>query len=90
MRMASSANSSDSHGTDGAQAAASSTQETGEPGIASESASKPSPKKIGSRSLWLWVAAGYLFMSILWAVMFKAAATVNVQSVPLATQGIRP
>ena len=60
------------------------------PPISAESATKPAPNKQGSLSLWLWVAAGYIFLSILWTVMFQVAATANVQSVPLATQGTKP
>lgn len=44
----------------------------------------------GARSLWLWVAAGFLFIAILWAAMFIAARHADTRSVPLATQGGRP
>lgn len=37
-----------------------------------------------SRSLWLWVAAGFLLLAAVWAVMFTAAHRAQVQSVPLA------
>jgi hypothetical protein len=42
------------------------------------------------RSLWLWVAAGFLFIAVLWAAMFTAAREANIQSVPLATKGGKP
>ncbi len=60
------------------------------PPLPADSAAQPARDKKGSLSLWLWVAAGYIFLSILWTVMFKVAATANVQSVPLATQGAKP
>jgi len=41
-------------------------------------------------SLWLWVAAGFLFVAILWAAMFTAARQADTRTVPLATQGGRP
>lgn len=44
----------------------------------------------GGRSLWLWVAAGFLFVTILWAAMFTAARHADTRSVPLATPGGRP
>ena len=53
-------------------------------------AAESSPKKSSSLSLWLWVTAGYIFMSILWTVMFKVVGSANVQSVPLVTQGAKP
>ena len=36
------------------------------------------------RSLWLWVAAGFLVLAGVWAVLFAAAHRAQVQSVPLA------
>ncbi len=44
----------------------------------------------GGYSLWLWVAAGFLFVAILWAAMFTAARQADTRTVPLATQGGRP
>ena len=41
-------------------------------------------------TLWLWVAAGFLFLAILWAAMFTAARSADTRTVPLATQGGRP
>ncbi len=36
------------------------------------------------RSLWLWVAAGFLFVAVLWTGMFIATRSANVTTVPLA------
>jgi len=44
----------------------------------------------GGFSLWLWVAAGFLFIAILWTAMFTAARQADTRTVPLATQGGRP
>lgn len=43
-----------------------------------------------SLSLWLWVAAGFLFLALLWTAMFKASRQADTRTVPLATQGGRP
>jgi len=43
-----------------------------------------------ARSLWLWVAAGFLFLALLWAAMFTAVRSADTRSVPLAPQGGRP
>lgn len=40
--------------------------------------------------LMVWVAAGFLFVAILWAAMFTAARRADTRTVPLATQGGRP
>ncbi|MBL9215647.1 MAG: hypothetical protein JNG83_09245 [Opitutaceae bacterium] len=40
-----------------------------------------------ARSLWWWVAAGFLFLGLLWAALFTAARSVRIDSVPLATGG---
>jgi hypothetical protein len=42
------------------------------------------------RSLWLWVAAGFVFLGLLWTAMFTASRLADTRSVPLATQGGRP
>ena len=39
--------------------------------------------------LLAWVVAGFLFLAVLWSIMFTAARSANVQSVPLATQGAK-
>lgn len=57
-----------------------------------------SPDDAGSRpqaaplhhSLWVWVAAGFLFLSLLWTGMFIASRLADTRSVPLATTGGRP
>jgi hypothetical protein len=41
----------------------------------------------GSLSLWLWVAAGFLFLGLLWTAMFLASRQADTRTVPLATQG---
>ena len=41
-------------------------------------------------SLWVWVAGAFLVSLLAWVVMFKAAQSANVQSVPLAPKGARP
>lgn len=43
-----------------------------------------------SRSLWLWVAAGFLFLGLLWTGMFIASRHADTRTVPLATKGGRP
>ncbi|MBI2814038.1 MAG: hypothetical protein HYX71_07120 [Opitutae bacterium] len=43
-----------------------------------------------SLSLWLWVAAGFLFLALLWTAMFTAARSADTRAVPLATPGGRP
>jgi hypothetical protein len=43
-----------------------------------------------SFSLWLWVAAGFLFLAVLWTGMFLAARQADSRTVPLATNGGRP
>lgn len=50
---------------------------------------KTADEKSG-RTLWWWVAAGFLFLGTLWAAMFVVARQVNVQSVPIETKGARP
>jgi HAMP domain-containing protein len=44
----------------------------------------------GGYTLWLWVAAGFVFIAILWTAMFTAARQADTRTVPLATQGGRP
>lgn len=41
-------------------------------------------------SLWLWVAAAFLFLGLLWAGLFLAAHSARIESVPLAPKGARP
>lgn len=40
-----------------------------------------------ARSLWLWVAAGFLLLVIGWAVLFTVARSAKIESVPLSTPG---
>jgi hypothetical protein len=40
-------------------------------------------------NLWLWVTAGFLILSLAWTVMFIAARSAKVETVPLATKGAR-
>ena len=42
------------------------------------------------QSLWLWVAAGFLFLGLLWTGMFMASRRADTRTVPLATNGGRP
>lgn len=44
----------------------------------------------GSRSLWLWVIAAFLFLVLGWTVLFSVARAAKVESVPLAPKGGRP
>lgn len=44
----------------------------------------------GSLGLWLWVAAGFLFMAALWTGMFIAARRADSRTVPLATGEATP
>ncbi len=41
-------------------------------------------------SLWLWVAAGFLFLALTWVSLFIAASRADTRTVPLATKGGRP
>jgi len=43
--------------------------------------------KTSSFILWPWVAGCFLLLVIAWAVMFAAARSAKIESVPLATQG---
>ncbi|MDQ5980671.1 MAG: hypothetical protein QG602_3648 [Verrucomicrobiota bacterium] len=51
-------------------------------------ASTPPPS--GSLSLWLWVAAGFLFLAGLWTALFLASRRIDTRTVPLATQEAKP
>ena len=41
-------------------------------------------------SLWLWVAGAFLVSLLAWVVLFKAAHSARIESVPLAPKGARP
>ncbi len=43
-----------------------------------------------SLSLWLWVAAGFLFLAVLWTGMFYASRQIDTRTVPLATKEAKP
>ncbi len=43
-----------------------------------------------SRSLWLWVAAGFLLLVLAWSVLFTVAREAKVESVPLAPREAKP
>ncbi|HLP24724.1 MAG TPA: hypothetical protein VK477_03525 [Acidobacteriota bacterium] len=42
------------------------------------------------RSLWIWVAALFVFGSLLWVAMFTASRHIDTREVPLATKGAKP
>ena len=42
------------------------------------------------RSLWLWVAGGFLLLAIVWTVLFTVARSAKIESVPLAAQPGKP
>jgi len=51
---------------------------------------KASSAESSSLSLWLWVAAGFLFLAVLWTGMFVASRMADTRTVPLATKGTKP
>ena len=51
---------------------------------------KASNAEVSSLSLWLWVAAGFLFMGLLWTGMVIATRQADTRTVPLATQEAKP
>jgi hypothetical protein len=55
-------------------------------------AQAPTLQKAGGSAwtLWLWVAGGFLLLALAWTVLFTAARSAQVESVPLATKGGRP
>lgn len=40
--------------------------------------------------MWLAVAAAFLLLGFGWVVLFRAAQSAHIESVPLATEGGRP
>ena len=44
----------------------------------------------GSLSLWLWVAAGFLFLALLWTALFIASRQIDARTVPLAPKEAKP
>lgn len=51
---------------------------------------KASSAESSSLSLWLWVAAGFLFLSVLWTGLFVASRKIDTRTVPLATKEAKP
>lgn len=49
-----------------------------------------SPTPRSGRSLWLWVAALFIFGALLWIAMFTATRHIDTREVPLTTKGARP
>lgn len=45
------------------------------------------PAPASGRSLWLWVAAGFLFLALLWTAMILATRHADTRTVPLQTSG---
>jgi len=41
-------------------------------------------------TLWLWVAAGFLALTVAWTILFAVARSAKVESVPLATKEAKP
>ena len=57
------------------------------------SAEQPTPESQAARAgwtLWLWVAAGFLFLSLLWTGMFIASRHADTRTVPVPNHGGRP
>jgi hypothetical protein len=40
--------------------------------------------------LWLWVAAGFLFLALLWTALFIASRQIDARTVPLAPKEAKP
>lgn len=40
----------------------------------------------GDRSLWLWVAGGFLLLMLAWGVMLYVARSADTRTVPLAAK----
>ncbi len=55
------------------------------PAEPTEAASEASSR--AGRSLWYWVAAGFLFLGLLWTAMFLAARMADTRTVPIQTKG---
>lgn len=43
-----------------------------------------------SFSLWLWVAAGFLFLALLWTALFIASRQIDARTVPLTPKEAKP
>ena len=53
----------------------------------SESRASTLPQRNSSCSLWLWVIAGFFVLLMAWMVLFTAARSAKIESVPLSTSG---
>ncbi|MFZ5496865.1 MAG: hypothetical protein ACOZE5_16210 [Verrucomicrobiota bacterium] len=51
---------------------------------------RASSAEASARSLWLWVAAGFVFLAVLWTALFVASRRIDTRTVPLATRGAKP
>lgn len=51
---------------------------------------RASNAETSARSLWLWVAAGFLFLGVLWTALFIASRRIDTRTVPLATKEAKP
>ena len=51
---------------------------------------KKASRADSSLSLWLWVAAGFLFLALLWTAMLTASRQADTRTVPLVPQGAKP
>lgn len=51
---------------------------------------KASNAESSARSLWLWVAAGFLFLALLWTALFIASRQIDARTVPLAPKEAKP
>jgi hypothetical protein len=49
-----------------------------------------SAETASSVSLWFWVAAGFLFLGVLWTGMLVASRLADTRTVPLATREAKP
>lgn len=47
----------------------------------------PPADRKSSLGLWLWVAGAFLLLVVAWVVMFTAARSAKIESVPRATTG---
>jgi hypothetical protein len=55
-----------------------------------EDRASSAPAAKGGYTLWLWVAAGFLFMGLLWTGMVIATRHADTRTVPLAGKEARP
>ena len=56
-----------------------------------QSGDTPAPGRAAAgRTLWWWVAAGFLFLAVLWTAMFVVARSAHIEAVPLPPRGAQP